>query len=163
MAFQTRDDLLLLFRPPWWLWKERHLVYDQGKATRIASTTARSGGCGLGDLWTSLAAKPGGANDDLGRSTIYFGSNRPGDLDYDICENDGPALGELATRRDGHARMERHRFRQASDVWARSAWKGQIASPKSGRLRYCDSRTGRARRSDDDATICAICPWRFSQ
>ena len=57
MAFQTRDDPLLLFRPPWWIWKERYLVYDQGKATRLASTTARPGGCGSEDLWTSLAAK----------------------------------------------------------------------------------------------------------
>jgi hypothetical protein len=72
--------------------------------------STRPGGCGAGDLWTSRA-KPGGdvwtapvnmgcivntgsteiapafyANDDLGLSTIYFGSNRPGSLDYDIYE-----------------------------------------------------------------------------
>jgi Tol biopolymer transport system component len=68
----------------------------------------RPGGCGAGDLWMSRA-KPGGdewttpvnmgcvvntaateiapafyANDDLGVSTIYFGSNRPGSADFDI-------------------------------------------------------------------------------
>ena len=71
----------------------------------------RPGGCGAGDLWTSRA-KPGGdvwtapvnmgclvntarpeiapafyANDDLGLSTIYFGSNRPGGMgDFDVYE-----------------------------------------------------------------------------
>src|SRR5262245_4914606 len=71
----------------------------------------RPGGCGGQDLWTSRA-KPGGdawtlpvnmgcvvntpfnetapafyANDDLGLSTIYFGSNRPGGIgDFDIYE-----------------------------------------------------------------------------
>jgi WD40-like Beta Propeller Repeat len=70
----------------------------------------RPGGCGNGDLWMSRA-KPGGdawtapmnmgcvvntaateiapafyANDDLGVSTIYFGSNRPGSADFDIYE-----------------------------------------------------------------------------
>jgi hypothetical protein len=73
-------------------------------------STRPAGSCGAGDLWTSRA-KPGGdawtapvnmgcvvntgsteiapafyANDDLGLSTIYFGSNRPGSLDYDIYE-----------------------------------------------------------------------------
>jgi len=73
-------------------------------------STRPGGSCGAGDLWTSRA-KPGGdewtapvnmgcvvntgsteiapafyANDDLGLSTIYFGSNRPGSLDYDIYE-----------------------------------------------------------------------------
>ena len=69
------------------------------------------GGCGAGDLWTSRA-EPGGdgwtapvnmgcvvntgsieiapafyANDDLGRSTIYFGSDRPGGIGgFDIYE-----------------------------------------------------------------------------
>ena len=71
----------------------------------------RPGGCGAGDLWMSRA-KPGGdawtapvnmgcvvntgfteiapafyANDDLGLSTIYFGSNRPGGIgDFDIYQ-----------------------------------------------------------------------------
>jgi hypothetical protein len=70
----------------------------------------RPGGCGAGDLWMSRA-KPGGdawtaptnmgcvvntaateiapafyANDDLGVSTIYFGSNRPGSADFDIYQ-----------------------------------------------------------------------------
>jgi hypothetical protein len=71
----------------------------------------RPGGCGAGDLWMSRA-KPGGdawtapanmgcvvntsfteiapafyANDDLGLSVIYFGSNRPGGLgDFDIYQ-----------------------------------------------------------------------------
>jgi hypothetical protein len=71
----------------------------------------RPGGCGVGDLWMSRA-KPGGdawtapvnmgcvvntsfteiapafyANDDLGLSTIYFGSNRPGGIgDFDIYQ-----------------------------------------------------------------------------
>ena len=73
-------------------------------------STRPGGSCGAGDLWTSRA-KPGGdawtapvnmgcvvntgsteiapafyANDDLELSTIYFGSNRPGSLDYDIYE-----------------------------------------------------------------------------
>jgi hypothetical protein len=73
-------------------------------------STRPGGSCGAGDLWTSRA-KPGGgawsapvnmgcvvntgsteiapafyANDDRGLSTIYFGSNRPGSLDYDIYE-----------------------------------------------------------------------------
>ena len=73
--------------------------------------STRPGGCGAGDLWTSRA-KPGGdawtppvnmgcvvntasneiapafyANDDLGLSTIYFGSDRSGGIgDYDIYE-----------------------------------------------------------------------------
>jgi hypothetical protein len=71
----------------------------------------RPGGCGAGDLWMSRA-KAGGdawtapvnmgcvvntsfteiapafyANDDLGLSTIYFGSNRPGGIgDFDIYQ-----------------------------------------------------------------------------
>jgi hypothetical protein len=70
----------------------------------------RPGGCGAGDLWWSRK-KPNShewtapvnmgcvvntlatetapsfyANDDLGLSTIYFGSNRPGSLDFDIYE-----------------------------------------------------------------------------
>jgi Tol biopolymer transport system component len=70
----------------------------------------RPGGCGNGDLWMSRA-KPGGdgwtvpvnmgcvvntaatetapafyANDDLGVSMIYFGSNRPGSADFDIYQ-----------------------------------------------------------------------------
>lgn len=70
----------------------------------------RPGGCGAGDLWMSRA-KPAGdawtapvnmgcvvntaateiapafyANDDLGVSTIYFGSNRPGSADFDIYQ-----------------------------------------------------------------------------
>jgi len=70
----------------------------------------RPGGCGAGDLWLSRA-KPAGdgwtapvnmgcvvntaateiapafyANDDLGVSTIYFGSNRPGSADFDIYQ-----------------------------------------------------------------------------
>jgi WD40-like Beta Propeller Repeat len=71
----------------------------------------RPGGCGAGDLWMSRA-KPGGdawtapvnmgcvvntsfteiapafyANDDLGLSTIYFGSDRPGGIgDFDIYQ-----------------------------------------------------------------------------
>jgi hypothetical protein len=70
----------------------------------------RPGGCGAGDLWWSRK-KPNSeewtapvnigcvvnttatetapsfyANDDLGLSTIYFGSNRPGSLDFDIYQ-----------------------------------------------------------------------------
>ena len=70
----------------------------------------RPGGCGAGDLWWSQkqpnsdewaapvnmgcvvntvateTAPSFYANDDLGLSTIYFGSNRPGSADYDIYE-----------------------------------------------------------------------------
>jgi hypothetical protein len=70
----------------------------------------RPGGCGAGDLWRSQRNPVSGewtapvnmgcvvnttftetapsfyANDDLGVSTIYFGSNRPGSADFDIYQ-----------------------------------------------------------------------------
>lgn len=70
----------------------------------------RPGGCGAGDLWRSQRNPGSGewaapvnmgcvvntaatetapafyANDDLGVSTIYFGSNRPGSADFDIYQ-----------------------------------------------------------------------------
>jgi hypothetical protein len=98
-------------------------------------STRPVGSCGVGDLWTSRA-KPGGdawtapvnmgcvvntgsteiapafyANDDLGLSTIYFGSNRPGSLDYDIYE---------ATTTDGDLE---------SAVWGPGALVPELSSP----------------------------------
>ena len=102
--WETPENLTVLNSP----FNDSLSVFTTSGNIMYFHSTRPGGSCGAGDLWTSRA-KPGGdvwtapvnmgcvvntgsteiapafyANDDLGLSTIYFGSNRPGSADFDI-------------------------------------------------------------------------------